>query len=188
MRKPLVPIALLALALLAAAVCASSASASGYQSQVEFWAAEASIAPPTCVQPSQMRKLTYVPPGMIVFGTTDVRTRHVYLLKSVCRDVNALAHAADDQVTGANIDALATIFHEAAHVHGVRSERLAECAGVRGALKWIAFYWPSIFPEAYQHLLVDDEQYREDAYKLRGTCHVPASLSGYVTQADATGR
>ena len=75
------------------------------------------------------------------------------------------------RLTNLTITALTTIGHEAAHARGVRSERTAECAGIRFAYRWMKSHGTLLEYDAAGVVadLMDDSN-RPPAYKLRGTC------------------
>jgi hypothetical protein len=173
-RKSLLAIAVVAAV---AAIAAGSASAFAVPSPLAdsagIWTA------PTCVTPTAMSRLVGEPmaPGVSTLGLTNMYTRHVWLLDRICVGLAGWQRSTGDTVKPAELESLVTLFHEAAHAHGVRNERAAECAGVRGALRTIAGRYAWLESTARQWFLHDDEQFRPAAYKLRGTCYVPRYAS-----------
>jgi hypothetical protein len=120
-----------------------------------------------CVSAAQIRKIT----GQSLTAATNLRDRRVLLQAIHCTSLER--HQATGQLNGWVPSAYITIGHEAAHLRGVRSERKAECAGVRFAyayMKRIGIF-AKYSESSLVHFLLDDSR-RDPAAKLNGTCHL----------------
>jgi hypothetical protein len=162
-------------ALTIAAAAAGAASASiGSTIAVAGLAFRAGVhTDPQCVSEARLATLDGRPAaGFSTLGLTDMNTGQMWFLNSVCDSLRGWEYSTAQTVKPQQLEALVTLYHEAAHYHGTRSERLAECAGVRGALGQIKLRYPWLVPLAKRWFLVDDEKYRPAAYKLNGTCPV----------------
>jgi hypothetical protein len=156
------------LALVCAAVVAPGASAA---TGLAGYARDAGLTTtPTCAPHHRLRTLGGA--GDTV-GLFEPWTRRVFIDTRLCAALERYAGShASDGIDTLEVAALVTLFHEAAHAHGVRAERVAECEGVRGALAVIRRDWPHYYADAKHYALVEADKYRPAAYKLGATCPI----------------
>jgi hypothetical protein len=131
---------------------------------------------PICVTNQRMAQLDGGDPdpsGFTTTGLTDFGSRQVWLLNWICTGLDNWA--AKRPITKKQAYSLMTLYHEAAHTRGIRSERTAECDGVNGALATIEARptdkWA--LSQLRRFFLTELDKHRPAAYQLRGTCFVP---------------
>jgi hypothetical protein len=137
-------------ALAVAALCAASAGAANVsERQFAPLVRAAWISPaPTCMTAAQMALLNPSLRGSQwqSLGMTSASSPHrMVLLNDVCKGLVHWLHSTASTVTEWDVQSLATLYHESDHQFGVRSERQAECYGVRQALKQVELRYPGLW-------------------------------------------
>ena len=108
--------------------------------------------------------------GYVTRGATDPYTHQVLILDSVCGSLARWVN--DDDIWTHEVSALATIYHEAEHVKGVRSERIATCRGAQYASLVAVRRFPDVRAQVIKLLYHALEAKRPPAYRMNGTCAV----------------
>ena len=91
--------------------------------------------------------------------------------RRVCKPL--IDFAKTGKVSNWTVWAIQAVGHEAAHVRGVRVERVAECSGTRFAYSYMKRKGVfKTYVEAGIRKDLLDDSHRPAEYKLRGTCSI----------------
>jgi hypothetical protein len=172
-RGPIIRFARMAIVLNRTPSTSELARADGrYYGSLEKYARKADVATPMCISEHRMDEL-----GGDLAGFTSYRTKRIWLLRSVCREIHLFDVDRPRRYDNAkwvtrvstNAEGIEILFHEAAHAHGTRSERGAECSGTLRALKLVKPRYPRTYPQVVSYLLWANSK-RPPACRLNATC------------------
>jgi len=153
------------------AIGVGSVSAAPIPVQIVFQSTGTYANAVTCVSERQILRLAgETRHSVMLYGLTDVREKRIWFdTRSVCDPVGRYERTG--YLTNWAVDGLITIGHEAAHLRHVRSERKAECLGVRFAYNFMRQHGTFVtYAKGPIRAQLLDDSYRSPAYKLHGTC------------------